>query len=211
MRAFSARKLPARKNSFPLPHQSDHPRQPCRQKDISFFFSEIDVLSVRPVPTRGAFRDRHGRWARDAMACPGWRARFAGGRPARPGRRSRMVLTPRRWRQVAGVMIPAATVANKPGTPGRLRISRKPVAQGGPVAVRTCGSAACFLLHADHGCDQHPAFPAPSCLKGAELTAELGRIRRREKARACARGCELPSSGRHRPRRRAIQYAAASR
>jgi hypothetical protein len=39
----------------------------------------------------------------------------------------------------------------------------KTIAQGRPVVpARTCGSAACFLLHADHGCDGHPAFPAPS-------------------------------------------------
>jgi hypothetical protein len=43
-------------------------------------------------------------------------------------------------------MIPATTVANKPGTPGRVRISRKPIAQGRPVVrADTCGSAACFF------------------------------------------------------------------
>src|SRR3954465_14204029 len=43
-------------------------------------------------------------------------------------------------------MIPATTVANKPGTPGRVRINRKPIAQGRPVVrADTCGSAACFF------------------------------------------------------------------
>src|SRR5579872_1043093 len=43
---------------------------------------------------------------------------------ARGGRRSRVVLTPRRWRQVCGD-IPQAMVAKKPGSPGRAR--RKPL------------------------------------------------------------------------------------
>src|SRR3569833_3240463 len=33
----------------------------------------------------------------------------------------------------------------------------------------TCGSAACFLLHADHGCDRHPAFLAPSSSRVTHL------------------------------------------
>src|SRR3954451_20298128 len=49
------------------------------------------------------------------------------------------------------------------GPRGEHGVRRKAIAQGGPdVRLRTCGSAACFLLHADHGCDQHPALPAPS-------------------------------------------------
>jgi len=50
---------------------------------------------VHPVPTGGAYRDRHGRWARDAMAADGAEDEGAG-----RGRRSRVVLTPRRWREV---------------------------------------------------------------------------------------------------------------
>ena len=48
-----------------------------------------------PAPTRGALRGRHGRWVRDAVdadsAFDEWRE---------SGRRSRVVLTPRRWCQV---------------------------------------------------------------------------------------------------------------
>jgi hypothetical protein len=48
----------------------------------------------------------------------------------------------------------------------------KPIAQGRPDdPVRTCGSAACFLLHADHGCDRRPAFPAPSSWMSARETS----------------------------------------
>ncbi len=54
-------------------------------------------------------------------------------------RRSRVVLTPRRWRQVRGVAsaqpgldktYPLATVANKPGHRGEHEISRKTIACG---------------------------------------------------------------------------------
>jgi hypothetical protein len=55
---------------------------PSRKKIPLSFFQKLMFSSVHPASLRGAFRDRHGRWARDAMACSGWRARFAGGRPA---------------------------------------------------------------------------------------------------------------------------------
>jgi len=56
------------------------------------------------------------------------------------------------------------TVANKPGTPGRSRISRKTIAQGRPGDLgNTCGDYPVLLsLHRGRGCGQHPAFPAPS-------------------------------------------------
>jgi len=47
----------------------------------------------------------------------------------RDGRRNRAVPIPRRWDQVLGDEL-RATVANKPGTPGRPRISRNTIAQG---------------------------------------------------------------------------------
>jgi hypothetical protein len=52
-------------------------------------------LFARLAPTRGALRDRHECWARDAMgalASPDERHRCA--------RRNRVVLIPRRWNQV---------------------------------------------------------------------------------------------------------------
>jgi hypothetical protein len=62
----------------------------------------------RPAPLRGAFRERHGRGA----GCGG-RDGALDGRCQR-GRRRRVVLTPRCWRQVGG--FPLATVARKPIT-----------------------------------------------------------------------------------------------
>jgi hypothetical protein len=54
-----------------------------------------------------------------------WRARTG-------GRSSRVVLSPRRWGQASQKRFRKATVANKPGTPGRSRSSRKTIAQGMP-------------------------------------------------------------------------------
>src|ERR1700754_1204812 len=59
---------------------------------------------------------------------------------------------------------------NEARSPGRSRISRKTIAQGRPV-VRLVPVVLprAFLLHADHGCERHPAFPAPSDLDEGDL------------------------------------------
>ena len=88
-------------------------------KNISFGSHSPQINSrTLDVPAhRGAFRDRHGRWAWDAVdaaASGAQRGCRAGWRKARErspsertrccsGRQNRVVLTPRRWRQVRGV------------------------------------------------------------------------------------------------------------
>ena len=53
------------------------------------------------------------------------------------GRRRRVVLTPRRWRQVLEKQsFSGAKVANKPGHLGERVISRKTIAQGRPDCLR---------------------------------------------------------------------------
>jgi hypothetical protein len=52
------------------------------------------------------------------------------------GRRRRVVLTPRRWRQVCERQLSQAKVANKPGHLGERVISRKTIAQGRPDCFR---------------------------------------------------------------------------
>jgi hypothetical protein len=59
------------------PNQNDHPSH--------------------PAPVRGAARDRHGRWERDAMDAHR-RAQSLRDERCLCGRRSRVVLAPRRWR-----------------------------------------------------------------------------------------------------------------
>jgi len=60
---------------------------------------------------RGAFRDRHGRWVRDAVDADAQMTNSAD-----RGRRSRVVLTPRRWRQVPEQQASGMTVTRKPIT-----------------------------------------------------------------------------------------------
>jgi len=71
-----------------------------------------NAFSAPSDPDRGAFRERHERGldAMDAAAAQDERRQS--------GRRSRVVLTPRRWRQVCGVMISQTMVAKKPGHQG---------------------------------------------------------------------------------------------
>jgi len=70
------------------------PVQSCLQKHFGSAITQIRLIN-RAVPplSRGAFRDRHGRWARDAMDAGGTLTNGVG-----CGRRSRVVLAPRRWR-----------------------------------------------------------------------------------------------------------------
>jgi hypothetical protein len=117
-------------------------------KNISVFAppkSHLELIASRP--TRGAYRDRHGRRVRDAVDAAAFCAR--GDRRAGSygpvsdqqhadercccGRRSRVVLTPRRWRQVRGGFIgptgltkpnPRMTVAKEPGHRGEHEGSR---------------------------------------------------------------------------------------
>jgi hypothetical protein len=60
-------------------------------------------------------------------------------------------------------VVSGVKVARKPGHLGEREVSRKPLRResrrcsGSPVVLPPC-----FLLHGVHGCDRHPAFPAPS-------------------------------------------------
>jgi hypothetical protein len=145
---------------------------PPRENNSLFQKRKSGVWSARPALTRGALRGRHGRWERDAMDVS---ATLDG--CCRDGRRNRAVPIPRRWDQVLGDEL-RATVANKPGTPGRPRISRNTIAQGMPdrfgVPVVTCLRA--FLLCTQGcGCSERPAFPAPSDFQGDTDDAPPGR------------------------------------
>jgi len=71
--------------------------------------------------------DRHQRWVRDAMA-----AICASDECVGRGRRSRVVLAPRRWRQVGGDD-PPAMVTRKPDHQREHEGNRNTIAQGMPV------------------------------------------------------------------------------
>src|SRR6202011_4381041 len=131
------------------------------QKYFRSRLTQITSISLAVPAHRGAFRDRHGRWARDAVdaaalgtcviagrvdkACE--RSNGVLTRDAARGRRSRVVLTPRRRRQVCGGMSarPGADKPqsandgdNKARSPGRARSKPlKPLRAGMPgVPVR---------------------------------------------------------------------------
>ena len=106
------------------------------------------------------------------------------------GRRSRVVLTPRRRRQVGGSNS-AGDGDKKARSPGRAR--RKPLKPlragmpGDPGATVVTNARAYYQYTRGCGCNGHPAFPTPS-VSGRSFPAQLGRIAPRE------RGCVSESA-----------------
>ena len=47
----------------------------------------------------------------------------------------------------------------------------------------------CFLLHGIHGCNRHPAFPAPSVFERDKNGGQTSGACRRENAASCPLGC----------------------
>jgi len=103
-------------------------------------------------------------------------------------------------------MILRATGARKPGSWGERAINVKTIAQGMPdgSAGPVVSAASFSFCWRAMGCGQHPAFPAPSCLRGSKTDARLGQTMPRECGSLALTiriilGC-------HCPRKRAIQY-----
>jgi hypothetical protein len=91
---------------------------PLSKKISLFDLVETAIEPSRPVPQRGGSRSSRNA-GRDAVDADGafdeWRRR---------GRRSRVVLTPRRWCQASRIKIRKATVARKPGHRGEYEGNR---------------------------------------------------------------------------------------
>ena len=142
--------------------------QPSDQKYFYFRKSEFMDRCARPALMKRGVRvvtnvERGMRWTR-------WHQLTS---DVRRGRRNRVVPMPRRWQQVCRLMNRQATEANKPGTPGRSRISRKPSRRECrliwlPCCCLRAQSALSFARKA-RGCGLHPAFPAPSRFRGRPL------------------------------------------
>ena len=146
-------------------------------KNISLF-PKTKQWHYLPVPPdkRGA-RDRLER----AVGCGG-RGCVEDERHRRV-RRRRVVLTPRRWRQVGGSG-PADDGGKRAVHRGELVISRKATAQGMSDCLRcpVCSHAQpLFLCVRDLGCGAHPAFPAPSLFSRANEFQNLGRFAPRDR------------------------------
>jgi hypothetical protein len=127
-------------------------------------------------------------------------------------RRSRVVLTPRRWRQVRGVKsaqpgldktYPQATVAKQARSPGRAR--RKPLK---PLRAGTSGDSGVLVVTRvrstntkctrDRGCNGHPAFPTPSL--GGRFINASGASRREDEVVSANDRCCLKSESEDRTR-----------
>src|SRR5260370_25578166 len=108
------------------------------------------------------------------------------------GRRSRVVLTPRRWCQVRAKER-GRRWQKKPGRRGERDISRKTIARGmpGDSGVTVVTMLACFL-HYTRGCGriERPVFPAPSDWRVRKFPANLGPIQPRGREVVYGRHCE---------------------
>jgi hypothetical protein len=91
------------------------------QKHSTSRLTQISSLFPPSRPERGALHDRHGRW-RDAVDAAASGAPMARDERRCSGRRSRVVLTPRRWRQVGDDASHNADDGGKKArSPGRAR------------------------------------------------------------------------------------------
>ena len=136
-----------------------------------------------PPRSRGAFRDRHERWVRDAVDVGGAADESADLRTAKPCGPDAPTLASS-WRSD-----PQAMVARKPGHQGERVISRKPLRREGRIVsanlwrLRSCA----FFLHARLRVQRAPGFPcALNCFEG-DPKRQLGRYPCRENVNPCFR------------------------
>src|SRR5215469_15197799 len=147
-------------------------RRDCRNTQISGFLSPVLLLQ------RGALRDRHERWERDAMDAARHQTNdvMRTAKSCGPGAPTLALSSRRRIPCLAGDGGKKARFTGettyKPLKPLRreCRLLR----------LNLWFCRVLFLLHADHGCSPHPAFPAPSSSDEGGLLEKLGRIAPRE-------------------------------
>src|SRR3954469_2592783 len=106
------------------PQITDLPVQPHFEKYFSFLATQITTV-VRAVSSHQRGVSRSSR-TRGGMR---WTPMVLLTNSAEGGRRSRVVLTPRRWRQVCGDK-PQATVTTKPDHRGATVLSRAVIGRG---------------------------------------------------------------------------------
>src|SRR5947208_12711508 len=116
-------------------------------------------------------------------------------------RRSRVVLTPRCWRQVGG-RCPAGDGGKRAVHRGKLEVSRKAIAQGRPECSR-CPVCSCAFLFAQIARETTGAASTRSSLRplskrAGSYQANLGQLMSRDR--------EVILTCRH-PRKRVIQYS----
>jgi hypothetical protein len=156
---------------------------PVLSAKIFLFPFGANHFSIRghPGPHRGAFRDRHGRragmrWTRTALLT----------RVLVCGRQSRVVLTPRRRRQVSQKCL-RGDGDKKARSPGRARNKLLKPSRAGmpgdPGATVVTNARAYYHYTRGCGCNGHPAFPTPSL--GRKVSCTNSGALRGEDAEAC--------------------------
>ena len=92
--------------------------------------------------------------------------------------RSRVVLTPRRWRQVSRKLFREATVAKEPGHRGEHEVNRKPSRREGrvnPVNLWRLCSCGFFISHARLRVQRASGFPCALAIsQGPRMPHQLG-------------------------------------
>ncbi len=162
--------------------QIKKPVQSSRKKYSAFAVGQISGLTPRVSPKKRGVAQRHERWdAVDAEAATDERGRC--------GRRSRVVLAPRCWRQVGG-KYPADDGGKKAGHRGERDISRKPLrGEGRSVSAEPVCSCAFSFVHVAHetaGAARTRSSLRPLRFTRVERDAKLGRIAPREGGRISA-------------------------
>jgi hypothetical protein len=175
-------KSPAPKGQICERFQADLACPALRRKIFLFTETRNRDLTAPSRASRRAYRDRHETWC-------GMRWTRGRARTTRSSADSEVVWS---WPPDAGVKLagdPRATVANKPGTPGRSRISCNTIAQGMPVSfgVPSVTTLVCFFVFAREAAGvqnaRHSLCPLP--FEGDDQ-AKLGQIMSRECAGASA-------------------------
>ncbi len=158
----------ARSTDLPVGQITSHARKPVQPPRKKYFaFSETQIsCSVRTVParSRGAYRDRHGRWAWDAVDA-------AATRDERRTKRTAKACGP--GAPTLALRFAGLSSRNDGGkrarSPGRARISRKTIAQGRPddcgvpVVANAC---AFYTAHAAAGATRTRSSLRPLILEG---------------------------------------------
>jgi hypothetical protein len=155
------------------------PVQPHLQKYIPSRFPQIKSITRAVSSQARGDRDRHERGA----GCGGRGG--AADEQHGSGRRSRVVLTPRRWRQVGG-KYPADDGDKKARSPGRARRKPlKPLRAGMPgESGEPRGDYARMVLFfpiRGCGCIEHPAFPTPLAIRAVRFLHHSGANASRER------------------------------
>jgi hypothetical protein len=157
----------------------------CRRRRACLVGQITSTLPGIPRPCRGALRDRHERWLRDAMDAARQQTNDVPrtAKSCGPGAPMQALSSQRRLARLAG------DGGNQAWSPRRPRISRKAIAQGRPVVrLVPVVTAACFFVAGGPWVRPAPGLPcALSLIEGGRI-AKLGRETRREIAASRAAG-----------------------